>query len=226
MRNTLSLGLGCLGLVMVGGCALPQDGEGGEDGERAADTPASSADEAGDRAGDWHFVYEEPRQEVTARRGVAVLVYRLRDLGVEGATLMASFKGYDGATWTLPNDDTTQSEGAEELGSTHDPLVIIGYPPPFTTPTYTTPGYPPPKGMPSGGKHGPPPGWNSATWNKACQIAAAMAAYLGCAAVSADCAADTVLTLGGTAVPCALVVGLACTVGAGAGASLAMSCPK
>lgn len=224
MRKAFSKGLGGLVLVLVGDCTLPHKSEEAEGG--SAEAPSSPVDTVASSPEDWHFVYDEKLQVVTARRGLAALVYPLRDLGDDGARLMASFKGYDGATWTLPNNDSPLGGGDEAVGRTRDPVVIIGYPPPITTPTYTTPGYPPPRGMPGTGKHGPPPGWNSATWNKACQIAAALAAYLGCAAVTADCAAGTVLTLGGTSVPCALVVGIACATGAGAGASLAMSCPK
>ncbi|MEO5726723.1 MAG: hypothetical protein ABI134_08365, partial [Byssovorax sp.] len=233
MHTTTLMGLGVVGLALIGGCALPPERGGGEDGERAADVPVSSAHDAADRTDDWHFSYDETREEVTARRGAAVLVYPLRDMGAEGAGMIASFKGYDGATWTLPNEPVMAGDGVEEVGrQEHDPLVNIG-PPRVGPPPRIGP--PPPIATPPvhgagshGGTtgHGPPPGWNSATWGKACQIAAAMAVSFGCAAIMTDCVAGTILTLGGVAVPCTLVTALACGVGAGAGASLANSCPK
>nr|AYM52639.1 hypothetical protein [Aetherobacter sp.] len=221
MRNTMLMTWGIVGFAVTGGCSLPLEDGDREYGERAADTPATSAREAASASGDWQFRYDEVHQEVTARRGGAVLVYPLRDMGAEGARMITSFKGHDGATWTLPNDDSSANQGAEEVGQSHDPVVVIGPPPRVATPPVYGAGS---RGGASG--HGPPPGWNSANWGKACRIAAAMAGVAGCAAITAQCAVGTAITVGTVVIPCSLFIAFACTATNGAATAYMEGCPK
>jgi hypothetical protein len=58
-----------------------------------------------------------------------------------------------------------------------------------------------------------------------CAAAVQVAAYLGCAAITADCAIGSVLTVGSLAIPCVLLVALACGTGFGAAGVVATYCP-
>ncbi len=219
MQHTITMmGLGIVGLALVEGCAPPQ--ERASDGDRAFDTP-----------GDWRFDFDEGSAQVTARRGTDVLVYHLREMGPDGDELLAGMTGHDGATWTIPsgveaaaNDGDRGRGGGEAVGQDQEPLVIVPYPPSFQTPSYTTPGYPPPRG--GGAHHGRPPGWNSASWGKACRIASSMAGIAGCAMISAQCVVGTTITVGGLAIPCTLFIAFACTGAGWATSSYAEGCPK
>jgi hypothetical protein len=204
-----TMGMGIVGLALLGGCALPQERAGG--GDSAAESP-----------GDWQFAFDEASAEVTARRGAEVMVYHLRQMGPDGEELLAGLRGHDGATWALPN--VGREETSETVSQEQDPLVIVPYPPSFHTPSYTTPGYPAPQG--GGAHHGAPPGWDSASWGRACRIAASMAGIAGCAMISAQCAVGTSITVGGLAIPCTLFIAFACTGVGWATSSYAEGCPK
>lgn len=52
-------------------------------------------------------------------------------------------------------------------------------------------------------------------WGLACRIACWTAAGMGCAAVSTSCTGSTVITLGGTTIPCTWAVIAACGVVSG-----------
>jgi hypothetical protein len=58
-----------------------------------------------------------------------------------------------------------------------------------------------------------------------CQAAAVLAVSFGCAAIGASCAATSVITVGALIIPCALLVPLACGIGAGGGAIVSQYCP-
>jgi hypothetical protein len=58
-----------------------------------------------------------------------------------------------------------------------------------------------------------------------CAAAVVLAANLGCAAILADCAIGTVLTVGSLAIPCVLLAALACGAGHSAAGVVATYCP-
>ncbi len=215
-----------LGLMLVGACTVPVGADGGAseaDADDAAPAAVSGEKEARAAAGDWVFRYDEAQEEVTARRGPSTMIYRFKEMGDEGALLIKAFRGYDGATWSIPPmSSPSEAAAAPPLQPEY---VIVGPPPRVSTPSYTTPGLTAGGGY-SHGRHGPPPGVDSRTWNRMCQIAAAIATSFTCSTILVSCAAGTYITIGGLAIPCSLIGAMACGASAGAGVSLAMDCPK
>ncbi len=59
-----------------------------------------------------------------------------------------------------------------------------------------------------------------------CQAAAAVGSSLGCAAVTASCAATDVLTVGAVTIPCVLVVAFACATYVGGTSVIMTYCPE
>lgn len=192
----------------------------------AADVAPSVSDQTAE-LGDWQFRYNEAREEVTATRGDAELRYPLREMGPQGEELLAVFKGHDGAAWTIPagGDGADATESGEAIGQTEDPYVIIGPPPRVVTPPVYGAGSHPPGGGGYAG-HGRPPGIDRATWGRMCLYASIVGAGLTCTAAGLSCGAGTFMTVGGLAIPCTLIVGIACATTAGAYTLAALDCPS
>ena len=212
--------LSMVGALQLAGCVAAveggqQAGEQVSDGEHA--TPMSPDD--------WQFRFDETREEVTARRRGAELVYPLREMGTLGGELRAVFRGHDGATWSIPAGGDVTRETVEAVGQTQDPYVIVGPPPRISTPPVYGAGSHPPGGGGHTG-HGRPPGIDRATWGRMCLYASVVGATLTCAAAGISCAAGTFVTIGGLAVPCTLITAMACATTGGAFTLAALDCPS
>ena len=59
-----------------------------------------------------------------------------------------------------------------------------------------------------------------------CQAAALVAGSLGCAGVTASCAASAVLTVGSVTIPCVLVIAFACAAYVGGSSVIVTYCPE
>ncbi len=204
MRIVILMALG--GLALSGCKAAADDDMSPPASEVASDTTAE----------DWHFRYDETRAEVTARRGEAVLVYPLREMGSQGDELRLLFRGYDGVSWTIP-PASADAEGQEE-----DALINVPYPPGVSTPPIHGPG----GGQSGYTGHGRPPGIDRATWGRMCLFASIWAATLTCAAATTSCVAGSFITIGGLAIPCTLMTALACASTTGAISLAALDCPS